>query len=969
MSLRPLILIVLCLLLSPSITQASSFLSSADLLRNPENSDGQLSPDGHYFSYIRFADRTTYIDLIDLKTGTKRQILKSNKKFPLRHYKWLNDNTLLLYTQKSRQYIYVFDLAPAEESEEYKNGIFTRLNNGYVVDTLDADPQHILYAHNNTTSKGVKSGLYRINVVNLQSSSFNDKTRVDAATPDLIRYVYDAGLKRIIGIFFDKNSKQVEMRYREYVGGEWQKILTFKEAKYTLMPIGFISENQVAVLTNKNTDKIVLQKFDTVEQKLGAVLYQHDMYDLTDAWLNSSGQALAVEYYKGGTPQKEWLANDALNWDDALKQHFAPNAPFVINVDAEQQKALIYLSSGTLPGQYHMYDAANDESSKLLSLYPKLDDISFASTSSFKVTVQDDIQVEAYLTRPNGVDHKALLVMPHGGPLGVREDNLFRPDVQMLANRGFSVLRINFRGSSGYGKAFQQQGVGQFGKQIEADISAVVQHVLAQQNYQHICAMGSSYGAYSSVVLASENPRLYDCVVAGFGIYDLPLLFNASNYRSGDDFGQYIAAVVGENTADKVEVSPVYYAEKLQAPVLILAGKKDAIAGFEQSNRMRYMLERANKDVEYYFYENSGHGHDNYLLDHHELALTLDFLYRQLGIPISAPGDLSEQDVELIARQYMLIADGYDNERMMPIDIEKSAQYLSKAKDYGHPRAFFNLAAHHSQGKVLALDLLKAREYYETAALLGYKNAHQRLAYGYMPNAVGISDSYVADEEKAFFHLNAAIKHEPSVTNQKRLAYFYCIASARYKDVDKCLAGFKKSLEDSTFNDGMRNEFAMAVIDGSYTQNERDKMTAFAEQWFGLTHISFETDIADVGIFEYQASGRYGKSGEFVLSEATSLSQVSDKISENLIALGVRFVPDTEGLTFKTERTLALIEWLEKDSQSAILRRDFVTIKRAPLGDWVRYFMINSIPPAGTTYTLNIYSVDGVLNYTKTFSE
>jgi TPR repeat protein len=470
-------------------------------------------------------------------------------------------------------------------------------------------------------------------------------------------------------------------------------------------------------------------------------------------------------------------------------------------------------------------------------------------------------------------------------------------------------------------------------------------------------------------MLASENPTLYDCVVAGFGIYDLPLLFNASNYRSGDDFGEYIAAVVGENTADKVEVSPVYYAEKLQAPVLIIAGKKDTIAGFEQSNRMRYMLERANKNVEYYFYENSGHGHDNYILDHHELALTLDFLYRQLGIPISAPGDLSEQDVELIARQYMLIADGYDNEKMMPRDIKKSAQYLSKARDYGHPRAFFNLAAHHSQGKVLALDLLKAREYYETAALLGYKNAHQRLAYGYMPNAVGISDNYEVDEEKALLHLNAAIEHDPSKVNQKRLAYFYCIASALYKDVDKCLAGFKESLGNSTFYDDMRDEFAMAVIDGSYTQNEKDKMTAFAEKWFGLTHISFEADIADVGIFEYKASGKYGKSGEYELSEATSLSQVNDKISEKLIALGVRFVPDTEGLPYQIDRTLALIEWLEKDSQNVLLRRDFVTIKRAPTGDWIRYFKIDSLPPVGTSYTLNIYSADGTLNYTKTFNE
>lgn len=951
-----------------AISQVSSLFSSEDLLTAANYGNGQLSPNGKFFSYVRIDDGTTYIDLIDLQTGDKRQILKSNKDYRVRNYHWLNDSTLLLFTKGPRQYIYSFYDKPEVEEEEFKNGTFTRLKNGYVVDTLNDSPEHILYAYTNKSSEEIQSGLYRINFNDFGDTSFNTNTLLDIAEPNLVLYIYDTAFKRIVGIFFNEDNLQIEMRYRENNSSEWQKLYTFKEEKYTFLPIGFIDDTKLGVLTNKKTDKVVLQVFDINEQKLTNILFEHRKYDLTNAWLGKGGQAHAVEYYQDGTPQKEWLISNELNWDEVLKQHFLVGTPFVADINIEQSRILVYLAGAELPGQYHLYNIANKSSKKVLSLYPNLDDKTFAQTESFKVKVDKDIDIETYLTRPSGINNNTLLVMPHGGPIGVRDNNLFRPDLQLLANRGFTILRMNFRGSSGYGKAFQSLGVAQFGQQIESDISAVVDHVLSTETFQNICAIGNSYGAYSSMMLATANPKLYSCVVAGFGIYDLPLLFNASNFRSGEKFGEFVAKVVGENTADKVGLSPVYNADKIHAPVFLIAGKKDEVAGFEQSNRMRYMLERADKKIEHFFYRNSAHGHANYKLDHHELALTLDFLYRQLGIVKPNPIGLSKEDKDILAQNLMLIADGYDDSKMTARDPLKNAEYLAKAAEYDHPRAFFNLAAHYARGDALPLDFVKSREYYEKAAALGFGSAHERIAATYMKAAVGESKYVQADEEKALFHLKAAVEYDPSEKNRKRLARFYCIASVNYKNVSKCLADLLASLDGSTFYDGMRDNFAMAVIDGNYTQSEKDEMLAYAIKWYELTHISFDVDIRNIGIYEYEVADRYGQGDSYQPSSATKLAQVADKMESSKVLLGISFVPDTDGLASLKQKTLAIVEWLEIDPQNTIVRRDFVTIKRPPTGKWNRYLEITSLKP-GTTYTVNVYSIDGKLNFTKTFTE
>ncbi|MDU0353667.1 prolyl oligopeptidase family serine peptidase [Paraglaciecola aquimarina] len=182
--------------------------------------------------------------------------------------------------------------------------------------------------------------------------------------------------------------------------------------------------------------------------------------------------------------------------------------------------------------------------------------------------------------------------MPHGGPIGPRDINSFNSQVQFLTNRGYSVLQVNYRGSRGFGRAFKNSGRGQWGRKIEQDISTAVEQVTKQTSFKHTCAIGASYGGYSSVMLAILHPKQYDCVVARFGVFDLPLIFNDRNTKKSDYLQKVWSKVVGEYTPKLKDYSPVYFADLLKAPILITAGRLDTRASFEHSNRLKYVLEK-----------------------------------------------------------------------------------------------------------------------------------------------------------------------------------------------------------------------------------------------------------------------------------------------------------------------------------------------------------------------------------------
>jgi dipeptidyl aminopeptidase/acylaminoacyl peptidase len=195
--------------------------------------------------------------------------------------------------------------------------------------------------------------------------------------------------------------------------------------------------------------------------------------------------------------------------------------------------------------------------------------------------------------------------MPHGGP-DARDDMLFDWWSQYLATRGYAVLRPNFRGSSGYGRAFTEAGLHQWGLKMQDDISDGVKKVIADgiADPKRVCIVGASYGGYAALAGATLTPELYACVVSYAGIGSLPdiLGYDQAQGRSSIAGGSFNVTRIGDAFKDAARLdatSPVLHADKVRAPVLLMHSERDVTVPIAQSEGMEIALKKAGKRVEF----------------------------------------------------------------------------------------------------------------------------------------------------------------------------------------------------------------------------------------------------------------------------------------------------------------------------------------------------------------------------------
>ena len=248
--------------------------------------------------------------------------------------------------------------------------------------------------------------------------------------------------------------------------------------------------------------------------------------------------------------------------------------------------------------------------------------------------------MHGFLTIPHGSDGKnlPLVVLPHGGPFQVSDEWGFNPEAQLLAAAGYAVLQVNFRGSSGYGRAFSQAGAREWGGKMQDDVTDATRWAIDQgiADPRRICIYGASYGAYAALEGVAKEPSLYKCAAGYVGVYDLPLMFGKGDTRELESGRNYLHDWIGE-PSELGKVSPVNQAASIKVPVFLAAGGQDERAPIEHSERMEKALRNAGVPVETLFIRSEGHGF--YTTEHQVQFYTklLDFLARNIGSGATAP--------------------------------------------------------------------------------------------------------------------------------------------------------------------------------------------------------------------------------------------------------------------------------------------------------------------------------------------
>src|SRR5690606_33503004 len=296
-----------------------------------------------------------------------------------------------------------------------------------------------------------------------------------------------------------------------------------------------------------------------------------------------------------------------------LQRAFPGKAVRILDRDATSRQVLLLVGGSDQPSEVYHLDATTGTASLLAQMQPWLEDRRFRPSTVVRAMARDGFPIEAYLTLPEADAPPPLVVLAHGGPVGIRDTRYFDQEVQFLASLGYAVLQVNFRGSEGYGREFREAGKRSHGTLIEDDVDAALSVVLAGNTVDRgrMCAMGSSYGGYSALVSAIRWPGRFRCVVSIAGVSDRILFFTASDGGRSKKGRERLEEVIGDprtDTADMLASSPLYRYRELDVPVLLAHGTEDLRVDFEHSRRLSRMLSEAGRPPVLLALEGEGHG-------------------------------------------------------------------------------------------------------------------------------------------------------------------------------------------------------------------------------------------------------------------------------------------------------------------------------------------------------------------------
>lgn len=265
-------------------------------------------------------------------------------------------------------------------------------------------------------------------------------------------------------------------------------------------------------------------------------------------------------------------------------------------------KIIVSVYSDKNPGELYLYDRDSGKARFLMKNREWVDPAQSASMRAFSFKNREGMTLYGYLTIPKGSDGKnlPLIVNPHGGPMGPRDSWGYNPETQLFASRGYATLQVNFRGSGGYGKAFQDMAFGQWHTGIMNDIIDATRWAIEQgiANEDRVCIYGGSFGGYSALMAPAREQDLYKCAVGYVGMYDAQIQMRLSDTSDSSSGRRYLLRAFGETRAEQDAMSPITYADKIKLPVFLAAGARDPRCPPEHTEKMYAALEAAGNKPE-----------------------------------------------------------------------------------------------------------------------------------------------------------------------------------------------------------------------------------------------------------------------------------------------------------------------------------------------------------------------------------
>ncbi|MEO8109455.1 MAG: S9 family peptidase [Ginsengibacter sp.] len=577
-----------------------------DFFRNPEKFSWRISPDGEYISYLSphnghtnvFVRKISDTIAIPVTNDTARNVY---------NYQW-----------KGNRILYLQDVGGDENFQ-----LFSVSLDGKDSKALTPFPKVRTQILDNWRDIAGKEKEIMIGL-NKRNAQYFDPYSINIETGEMkVLFQNDANYDSwvtdhtgVIRMATKTDGVNTTYYQRATAADPFDSVLTttYKD-NFGIQFFTFDNKN-IYVSSNIGRDKAAIVEYDLGAKKEVKEIYGNPDYDVDGLSYSEKRKVLTMADYTSWKGEHHFL--DKATEDDYKKMQakFKGYEVAIYGNNKAEDKFVVWTGNDKLAAKYYFYDKSTGETKFLASAMPWIKEDEMATMKPIEYTSRDGLTIHGYLTLPKGVEAKniAVVVNPHGGPWA-RDQWGYNPEAQMFANRGYGVLQMNFRGSTGYGKEFFLKSSKQWGKAMQDDITDGVQWLIKEgiADPKRVAIYGGSYGGYATLAGVTFTPDLYACAVDYVGVSNL-FTFMKTIPPYWKPYLAMWQELVGDPVKDSVlmaDASPALHADKIKTPLFVAQGANDPRVNKAESDQMVEALKKKGVDVEYMVKNDEGHGFAN----------------------------------------------------------------------------------------------------------------------------------------------------------------------------------------------------------------------------------------------------------------------------------------------------------------------------------------------------------------------
>lgn len=635
MSVRWMSALLLCL---PTMPAVADLIPVSEFVKQPEFTIVSLSPDGRYLAVGAPDEGRTNLAILDISdpnaltsTGAFRL---PNRESVLRIW-WANDERVVFTTARQfgglaqplptgKLYAVSYDGRRKRQLYGVQEGSLVG-RSAEIIDLLEDDREHVListYASDRPKPMAEKINIYTARTTGVETSPLKNGGLVTDAT-GAVRFAWG-----------QSDEGHFEFAFREPGEAAWDAFEHgFGEDR--VQPLGFTEDGKRMYVSSQQAGRLGVFEINLNTQE-ARPLITHETVTVDQVLWNADETRIVAATFMDGIPETLILDGDdrVVQLTAQLTRLFPDEQVEVVSFTDDGGRALVRTWSDRQPSTYYLLDLANGELRFLFSSRAWIEAKEMRPMEPISFEARDGLTLHGYLTRPeDNAENRPMVVLIHGGPHGIRDRWGFNREVQLLAHYGYAVLQVNFRGSGGYGRSFEEMGYERWGTTMQDDITDATAWAIEQDiaDPDRICLYGGSYGGYATLAGLVREPDLYQCGFAFAGVYDLALMKRVGDIPESEAGRAILERYLGSDRDDLIARSPAENVERINAALFIAHGRRDERVPMAQFRSLTRALDRADIPYETLVFNREGHGIYEQGNRIRFYSALLEFLHQEIG--------------------------------------------------------------------------------------------------------------------------------------------------------------------------------------------------------------------------------------------------------------------------------------------------------------------------------------------------